>query len=86
MPIEEKLAWPMPPLGQKRAYVTARRLSEDIEATNRVEIIADVTVAGRADARLEKIVTKLGGEPGVFAVSWKSVPTSEEERALVPEG
>lgn len=60
--------------------------SEDIEATNRVEIIADVTVTGRADARLEKIVTKLGGEPGVFAVSWKSVPTSEEERALVPEG
>jgi len=36
-------------------------------------------------ARLERIVTKLGIEPGVFAVSWKHVPTSAEERALVPE-
>jgi uncharacterized membrane protein YhiD involved in acid resistance len=59
--------------------------SEDIEATNRVEVIADVTVAGRPDAKLEKIVTKLGIEPGVFAVSWKIVPTSDEERELLPE-
>jgi len=36
-------------------------------------------------ARLERIVTKLGIEPGVFAVGWKHVTTSAEERALVPE-
>jgi putative Mg2+ transporter-C (MgtC) family protein len=59
--------------------------SEDLEPTNRVEVIADVTVAGRPDARLEKIVTKLGIENGVFAVSWKIVPTSDEERELLPE-
>jgi putative Mg2+ transporter-C (MgtC) family protein len=59
--------------------------SEDIESTNRVEVIADVTVAGRPDARLEKIVTKLGVEPGVIAVSWKVVPTTDEERELVSE-
>jgi hypothetical protein len=59
--------------------------SEDIESTSRVEVIADVTVVGRPDARLEKIVTKLGIEPGVMAVSWKIVPTSDEERELVVE-
>jgi len=56
--------------------------SEDIEATNRVEVTADVTVAGRPDTRLEKIVTRLGVESGVVAVSWKVVPTSDDEREL----
>ena len=59
--------------------------SEDIESTNRVEVIADVTVAGPPDAKLEKIVTKLGRELGVLAVSWKNVPTTDEERELLPE-
>jgi hypothetical protein len=48
-------------------------------------VIADVTVTGRPDAKLEKIVTKLGIELGVFAVSWKIVPSSDEERELLPE-
>ena len=59
--------------------------SEDSESTSRVEVIADVTVTGRPDAKLEKIVTKIGIEPGVFAVSWKIVPTTDEERELVTE-
>jgi putative Mg2+ transporter-C (MgtC) family protein len=59
--------------------------SEDIESTNRVEVIADVTVTGRPDAKLEKIVTKLGVEPGVIAASWKVVLTTDEERELVSE-
>jgi putative Mg2+ transporter-C (MgtC) family protein len=59
--------------------------SEDIGATSRVEGIGDVTVAGRPDAKLEKIVTKLGVEPGVIAVSWKIVPTTDEERELASE-
>jgi putative Mg2+ transporter-C (MgtC) family protein len=59
--------------------------SEDLEDTGRVEVIADVTVLGRPDARLEKIVTKLGIEPGVQAVSWKAVPTTDDERELVIE-
>jgi putative Mg2+ transporter-C (MgtC) family protein len=59
--------------------------SEDIESTSRVEVMADVTVTGRPDAKLETIVTKLGREPGVFAVSWKIVPTTDEERELVTE-
>ena len=58
---------------------------EDIEGTGRVEVIADVTVVGRPDARLERIVTKLGIEPGVQAVSWKAVPTSDDERELVSD-
>jgi hypothetical protein len=44
-----------------------------------------VTVTGRPDAKLEKIVTKLGIEPGFFAVSWKIVSTTDEERELVSE-
>jgi len=56
--------------------------SDDIEATNRVEVVADVTVAGRPDNALEKIVTRLGVEPGVVAVSWRIVPTSDEEREV----
>jgi hypothetical protein len=39
-----------------------------------MHVIADVTVTGRLDAKLARIVTKLGIEPGVFAVSWKIVP------------
>ncbi len=59
--------------------------SQDLETTDRVEVTADVTVAGRPDARLEKIVTKIGLEPSVYAVSWKIGPTSDEERELVAE-
>jgi putative Mg2+ transporter-C (MgtC) family protein len=59
--------------------------SEDVEATNRTEVTADISVAGRPDERLEKIVTTLGIEPGVFAVSWRVVPTSDDERAMLPD-
>jgi putative Mg2+ transporter-C (MgtC) family protein len=59
--------------------------SDDIESTSRVEVTADVTVTGRPDARLEKIVARLGVEPGVVSVSWKLVPTSDEEREMLPE-
>jgi putative Mg2+ transporter-C (MgtC) family protein len=59
--------------------------SDDIDTTERVEITADVTVTGRPDARLEKIVTTLGVEPGVVAVSWRIVPTNDEERELVAD-
>ena len=59
--------------------------SEDIEASSRVEVVADVLVNGRADARLERIVSRLGVESGVSAVSWKIVPATAEGRELVAE-
>jgi putative Mg2+ transporter-C (MgtC) family protein len=59
--------------------------SEDVEATERAEVVADVSIAGRAETRLEKIVARIGVEPGVSAVSWKIVPTDDEERNLLPE-
>jgi putative Mg2+ transporter-C (MgtC) family protein len=59
--------------------------SEDIEGTNRVEVVADVAVAGRADTRLERVVSRLGVEPGVSAISWKTVPTADEEQTMLPE-
>jgi putative Mg2+ transporter-C (MgtC) family protein len=57
--------------------------SEDIAASEQVEVIADVSLAGRPDERLEQIVTQLGGEPDVAAASWRVVPTTEDERAVI---
>jgi putative Mg2+ transporter-C (MgtC) family protein len=59
--------------------------SEETEAANRVDVIADVTVAGQRDARLEEIVMRVGLEPGVYAISWKAVLTNDEERELTAE-
>ncbi len=59
--------------------------SEDLEGTGRVEVIADVTATGRVATRLERVVSRLGVEPGVSAVSWKAVPTSDEESVIVGE-
>jgi putative Mg2+ transporter-C (MgtC) family protein len=59
--------------------------SDDIENTDRMEVVADVSVTGRPDAKLEKIVQRVGVEAGVFGVSWKIVPTTDEERELVAD-
>ena len=59
--------------------------SDDIEPSGRVAVTADVAVAGRADVRLEKVVSRLGVESGVTAVSWKIVPTEDDEQTLLPE-
>jgi uncharacterized membrane protein YhiD involved in acid resistance len=59
--------------------------SEDDTETQRVEVIADISVMGQDDARLEKIVTAVGLEPAVYAVSWQIVPTSDEERVLIAD-
>jgi putative Mg2+ transporter-C (MgtC) family protein len=83
--VEERLRTLMIATVRSAAMSLIAVYSEDVESTSRVEVIADVTVTGRPDARLEKIVTKLGIEPGVFAVSWKIVPTTDEERELVSE-
>jgi len=37
--------------------------SEELEDRARTEIIADVTLSGRADAKLEEVVSLLGVEP-----------------------
>ncbi len=59
--------------------------SDDIETTGRVEIVADVALTGAADARLERVVARIGGEPGVTAVSWKRVAMDDDERLLVED-
>jgi putative Mg2+ transporter-C (MgtC) family protein len=59
--------------------------SEDLEASARVEIVADVAATGRADGRLERIVTRVGIEPGVSAISWKLVPTEDDDPSLLAE-
>jgi hypothetical protein len=64
-----------------------RRFGDRVSRRRRylVEVVADVTVAGAPDAKLEKNVTKLGREAGVLAVIWKNVPTTDEEREQLPE-
>ncbi|HEV8020670.1 MAG TPA: MgtC/SapB family protein [Candidatus Lustribacter sp.] len=59
--------------------------SEELEDQARTEIVADVTLSGRADAKLEEVVSLLGVEPGVVAISWKIVPTTDEERSMIPD-
>lgn len=60
--------------------------SHDIEPMQRRAVTADLTVAGRPGAMLERIVMTLGVEPGVVAVSWRAAPRSDEERALIADG
>jgi putative Mg2+ transporter-C (MgtC) family protein len=50
-----------------------------------VDVTADITVTGTADAALEAIVTRVGGTDGVSAASWRAVPTEPGEREMVPE-
>ncbi len=57
--------------------------SDDVADSGRVDVVADVSVTGRPDARLEKIVQRVGVEPGVLGISWKIVPTTDAERELV---
>jgi putative Mg2+ transporter-C (MgtC) family protein len=60
--------------------------SEELEERpGRVEVVADVAGSGHVDGELEKIVTKVGLEPDVSAVSWRRVPASNDERMLTPE-
>jgi putative Mg2+ transporter-C (MgtC) family protein len=59
--------------------------SEDLEPAGRVEVVADVAATGRADTSLETVVTRLGVEPGVSAVSWKLVPPTPDEAQLLTD-
>jgi uncharacterized membrane protein YhiD involved in acid resistance len=83
--VEERVRTQMISTVRGAAMTLLAVYSEDIELTSRVEVIADVAVVGRPDAKREKIVTKLGSESGVLAVSWKNVPTTDEERELITE-
>lgn len=83
--VEDRVRAAMISAARGNAMVLHAVHSNDINGSVRVEVIADVAVAGRADARLEKVVTRLGVEPGVSAVSWKLVPTDAEEQTMLPE-
>jgi len=84
--VEDRVRQTMIGAVRSSALTLRAMYSEDIESTARVEVLADVAVTGRADVRLEKVVSRLGVESGVSAVSWKIVPTDAEDQAMVPEG
>jgi putative Mg2+ transporter-C (MgtC) family protein len=83
--VEERVRQTMIASVRGNAITLHAMYSEDIDATNRAEVIADVAVTGRGDVRLEKVVSRLGVEPGVSAVSWKIVPTDADEQPMMPE-
>ena len=51
--------------------------SDDLEHTQKVEIQAVLTSAGRQDALLEQIVSRLSLEPSVSGVSWEILAEQE---------
>ena len=51
--------------------------SEDLETDGRVRVQATLMSTGHQDALLEHVVSKLGLEPGVSAVSWQVVAEHE---------
>jgi putative Mg2+ transporter-C (MgtC) family protein len=70
----------------KKSGVTLYAVSStDIEGTPKVELSAVLAIAGPADAHLENIVSRLGLEPDVSAVSWKAVQLDPAEQPPVPE-
>jgi putative Mg2+ transporter-C (MgtC) family protein len=83
--VEERIRTTMISAARGNAITLHAVYSNDINGSNRVEVVADVAVAGRGDARLERVVSRLGVEPGVSAVSWKVVPTDDEEQTMLPE-
>jgi putative Mg2+ transporter-C (MgtC) family protein len=58
--------------------------TETIEL-GRMEIIADITVAGRAESRLERVIAHMAKQPGLLKTSFKLVPTSAEEQEALAE-
>lgn len=51
--------------------------SDDVEGTDKVEVLATMTSTGRQNLLLEQIVNRLSLEPGVSGVSWEIVAEHE---------
>ena len=51
--------------------------SDDVEHTDKVEVLATLTSTGRQNLVLEQIVSRLSLEPGVSGVSWEILAESE---------
>lgn len=64
---------------QEHALRVYRLASEDNDKPNTAYVHADLAVQGREDARLEQVLARLGVQPGVTAISWKTLQTNEEE-------
>jgi len=70
----------------RQAHIALLALySDDVAEGTTVNIVADVAVTGTADDVLERIVRKLGVEPGVTSVSWRQVPATADERQILTE-
>lgn len=64
----------------RSARLTLTSLASDDVDGGRVDIIAEANVAGAGEPRLERLVSRLGKEAGVVAVSWSAL----DEGALLP--
>jgi putative Mg2+ transporter-C (MgtC) family protein len=53
--------------------------SRDLKQDDRVEVWADLITTGRHDAQMEQVLTHLGLEDGVTAISWEIAASHDEE-------
>lgn len=83
--VEERVRTSFVSAVRKNGMMLHALYSEDVGSHGRVEVTADVVASGRAEQLLEKVVSRLGIEPGVTAVSWKSTPIGDDEKILLPE-
>ena len=67
----------------RAAHLTLLSLASDDVDGGRVDIVAEASITGAGEPRLERIVTRLGKETGVVAVSWS---TLDETELLPAEG
>lgn len=59
--------------------------TERLSEGERVEVIADITVPGGKDARLEAVIERLAVIGGVSSASWRRVPTSADEEEVLSQ-
>jgi putative Mg2+ transporter-C (MgtC) family protein len=60
-------------------------LYTEMVGEQRMEVVADITVPGRAEVKLERVVSRLAKEPGIIGTSFRLVPTSADEQAALAE-
>ena len=70
-------------LHSTKLHLTA--LYTEVISEGRMEIVADITVSGRAESKLERVVSRLAKESGIIGTSFRLVPTSAEEQAALAE-
>lgn len=63
---------------QERGMAVFRLASEDNDKPNVSYVHADIAVSGGQDAAMEQVLAYIGLEPGISAISWRTLSDDEE--------